>query len=68
VDALATALASDAALDAYIRATAIPGLHCVGGAAMSPKYARWGVVDPDLRVKGVTGLRIVDASVMVRSF
>ncbi|KAJ7366029.1 aryl-alcohol-oxidase from pleurotus Eryingii [Mycena albidolilacea] len=64
VDALGTALASDAALDAYIRATAIPGSHCVGGAAMSPKYARWGVVDPDLRVKGVTGLRIVDASVM----
>lgn len=32
---------------------------------MSPFNATWGVVDPDLRVKGVRGLRIVDASVMV---
>ncbi|KAF9045836.1 hypothetical protein BDZ89DRAFT_138996 [Hymenopellis radicata] len=31
---------------------------------MSPKGASWGVVDPDLRVKGVEGLRIVDGSVL----
>jgi choline dehydrogenase len=66
VDELARALASDATLDAYIRNTSLPGLHCVGSAAMSAKSASWGVVDPDLRVKGTRGLRIVDASVMVR--
>lgn len=32
---------------------------------MSPKGADYGVVDPDLKVKGIRGLRIVDASVMV---
>ncbi|KAF7374315.1 Pyranose dehydrogenase 3 [Mycena sanguinolenta] len=64
VDVLAAALVSDAALEAYIRNTSIPASHCVGSAAMSAKSANWGVVDPDLRVKNATGLRIVDASVM----
>jgi choline dehydrogenase len=39
--------------------------HPTGTAAMSPKGAHWGVVDPDLKVKGVEGLRIVDGSVLV---
>ncbi|KAJ7489583.1 pyranose dehydrogenase [Mycena latifolia] len=64
VDALASALVSDAALDEYIRNTSISAQHCVGSAAMTAKSASWGVVDPNLRVKGATGLRIVDASVM----
>ncbi|KAJ6512607.1 pyranose dehydrogenase [Mycena sanguinolenta] len=64
VDVLAAALVSDAALEAYIRNTSIPASHCVGSASMSPKSASWGVVDPDLRIKNATGLRIVDASVM----
>ncbi|KXN93017.1 Oxygen-dependent choline dehydrogenase [Leucoagaricus sp. SymC.cos] len=31
---------------------------------MSPEGASWGVVDPDFRVKGTTGLRVVDGSVL----
>ena len=36
--------------------------HAVGTAAISKRGAPWGVLDPDLRVKGTTGLRVVDAS------
>jgi choline dehydrogenase-like flavoprotein len=58
---------SDAALDEYIRNFSFTTNHGVGTAAMSAKDASYGVVDPDLRVKGTSGLRIVDASVMVRN-
>ncbi|KAJ7851576.1 pyranose dehydrogenase [Mycena leptocephala] len=54
---------SQDALDEYIRNTAQSASHLVGTAAMSAKNARYGVVDPDLRVKGAVGLRIIDASV-----
>jgi hypothetical protein len=53
------------ALDTFIRNTVTPVLHLVGSAAMSARDAKHGVVDPDLLVKGVHGLRIIDASVMV---
>lgn len=56
---------SDDELDAYIRSVAEPFLHGVGSAGMSPRGASWGVVDPDFTVKGVRGLRVVDASVIV---
>jgi choline dehydrogenase-like flavoprotein len=39
----------------------------VGSAGMSARNAKYGVVDPDFLVKGVCGLRIIDASVIVRS-
>ncbi|KAF7793143.1 hypothetical protein EIP86_004252 [Pleurotus ostreatoroseus] len=37
--------------------------HPTSTARMAPRHVSWGVVDPQLRVKGVRGLRIVDASV-----
>ncbi|KAF7357723.1 Pyranose dehydrogenase [Mycena venus] len=55
--------ASDTELDAFIRNHATSLDHPVGTAAMSPPHAGYGVVDPDLTVKGLVGLRIVDASV-----
>ena len=36
--------------------------HAVGTAAISQRGDSWGVLDPDLRVKGTKGLRVVDAS------
>jgi choline dehydrogenase len=56
---------SDQDLDTYLRENAIASSHASGTCAMSAKDAKYGVVDPDLRVKGVKGLRVVDASIMV---
>ncbi|TFK17739.1 aryl-alcohol oxidase [Coprinopsis marcescibilis] len=47
-----------------MRSSVFSGIHGVGGAIMSPRSSWRGVVDPDLKVKGVKGLRIVDASVI----
>jgi len=55
---------STTVIDDYITSSAGSGAHAVGTAAMSPVGATWGVVDPDLKVKGLTGLRIADASVL----
>ncbi|KAJ8514729.1 hypothetical protein ONZ45_g7753 [Pleurotus djamor] len=52
-------------LDEYIRASLIAGYNPSGTAAMSPVGASWGVTDPDLSLKGIDGIRIVDASVFV---
>lgn len=41
--------------------------HPVGTTRMSPKGADYGVLDPDLRVKGISGLRVVDGSALVSS-
>ena len=55
---------SDAELLDYVRASVATLYHPVGTCAMGTE-SRWGsVVDPDLRVRGVSGLRVVDASVM----
>lgn len=59
---------TDVLLDTYARAASFSTAHPIGTAAMSPKGAKYGVVDPDLRVKGVSGLRIVDASVFVSPY
>ncbi|KAF9445818.1 GMC oxidoreductase [Macrolepiota fuliginosa MF-IS2] len=55
---------TDAEVDAVIRNNTVTGLHPIGTAAISPRGASWGVVDPDLLVKHVSGLRIVDASIL----
>jgi choline dehydrogenase len=56
---------SDEDLDTFIRSSARGYLHGVGSMSMSPRGEKWGAVDPDFRVKGVKGLRVVDASVIV---
>jgi choline dehydrogenase len=53
---------TDDALVGHIRATAQTLYHPVGTCAMGP--ADTAVVDPELRVYGIDGLRVVDASVM----
>jgi choline dehydrogenase len=52
----------DQALAAFIRAKAETVYHPVGTCRMGSDAA--SVVDPDLRVRGVEGLRVIDASVM----
>jgi choline dehydrogenase len=56
------ALKTDAELNAYIRATASVTQHPVGTCAMG--VGPDAVVTPELRVHGLTGLRVVDASIM----
>jgi choline dehydrogenase len=53
---------SDADIDAYVRASLELDHHPVGTCAMGTDEN--AVVDPELRVRGVEGLRVVDASVM----
>jgi 4-pyridoxate dehydrogenase len=53
---------SDDAIDEHIRNTSITVHHPAGTCRMGADKA--SVVDPQLRVRGVAGLRVVDASVM----
>lgn len=56
---------TDAKIDDYVRSLTTTIFHPCGTAAMSSVSANFGVVNPDLTVKGTDGLRIVDASVFV---
>jgi choline dehydrogenase len=56
------AMRGDAEIDRYIRETANTMYHPVGTCRMGVADA--SVVDGELRVRGVEGLRVVDASVM----
>ena len=55
---------SDADLLQYVRNSVVTLYHPVGTCSMGGE-SRWNsVVDPELKVRGVQGLRVVDASVM----
>jgi len=56
--------ADPAEWQAYIRECAGIGYHMVGTCKMGDPLDPLAVVDPELRVRGVAGLRVVDASVM----
>ncbi|MEC8088288.1 MAG: choline dehydrogenase [Pseudomonadota bacterium] len=55
---------SDAEIDTHIRATMGTVHHPVGTCKMGVTDDPFAVVDAELRVRGVDGLRVVDASVM----
>jgi choline dehydrogenase len=55
-------VADDDAIDAWVRANATTAYHPVGTCRMGGDAE--AVVDPELRVRGVEGLRVADASVM----
>ncbi|EJM53160.1 choline dehydrogenase-like flavoprotein [Pseudomonas sp. GM49] len=55
---------SDAALDAWARQVTETGYHASGTCKMGPAGDAEAVVDAQLRVHGLDGLRVVDASIM----
>ncbi len=56
--------ASDAELDAHVRKTAATVFHPLGTCKMGDANDESAVVDPELKVRGIDRLRVVDASVM----
>ncbi|MGH8227702.1 MAG: GMC family oxidoreductase [Steroidobacteraceae bacterium] len=56
------AVTSDAAIEEYLRQTLVVTHHSVGTCAMG--VGADSVVDPELRVREVEGLRVCDASIM----
>ncbi|WP_276202849.1 GMC family oxidoreductase [Geminicoccus roseus] len=55
---------SDEDIAAHLRRTARTDFHPVGTCRMGRTNAADSVVGPDLRVQGVEGLRVIDASIM----
>jgi choline dehydrogenase len=58
------AVKTDAEIDAWIRRTAETIYHPVGTCRMGAAGDPMAVVDGELKVQGISGLRVVDASVM----
>ena len=54
----------DAAIDAFIRAKVESAYHPCGSCRMGAAEDPMAVVDPECRVLGVEGLRVVDSSIM----
>lgn len=63
-DFTATSADDTEALEEWIRQTSIPALHPVGTCSIGAPDQETAVVTPDLLLKGVEGVRIVDASVL----
>lgn len=55
---------SDAELDAAIRQQVGTAYHPIGSCKMGPESDAMAVVDGQLRVRGIAGLRVADASIM----
>jgi choline dehydrogenase len=55
---------SDAEIAEWVRARSETIYHPVGTCKMGPDSDPMAVVDNELRVRGVQGLRVIDASVM----
>jgi choline dehydrogenase-like flavoprotein len=58
------AIDDDAALENFIRERVATTYHPVGTCKMGPAADPMAVVDPQLRVHGLQGLRVADASIM----
>jgi choline dehydrogenase len=57
-------LASDSALNEFLRTHVGTSIHMSGTCAMGPESDGGAVVDQFCRVRGVQGLRVVDTSIM----
>ena len=55
---------TDAEIDAHIRGFSATAHHPLGTCKMGPDADEMAVVDPELRVRGIDGLRVVDGAVM----
>ncbi|KAL7643761.1 UNVERIFIED_CONTAM: hypothetical protein RMT77_005767 [Armadillidium vulgare] len=55
---------SDEYFECFMRYTTKIGYHACGTAKMGPKSDPNAIVDPELRVRGISNLRVVDASIM----
>ena len=53
----------DAEISAYVRSTANTVYHPAGTCKMGAESDPLAVVDPQLRVRGIQGLRVADASI-----